>query len=465
MSSVLKKFSRIGYGTARCSVNNQSNLEAISKALKSNCITVFDTAANYGSGSSERLIGKVTSEADYDHISICSKFGYFQIAPEKSGAFPQSFPVAPGHSYCMHPDFMHHQLNGSLERLNKRKIDVYSVHNPEHLLHQIASEIGQKTANSLADGDQTPKDKPIEVPWAQIQPEVEGIFFEKMVDVFMALEERIAEGSISAYGVSSNALGAPSAPGAAQLRWEPLVEAAQAAARTMGREQPGLAVFALPVNVLEPGGLAAAAALWARGYRTVGHRPLTALWDDKVWRLVDKGAANAPQMYLDASRDILEHFTFPMPEGREPTDEEKETAEGCKVLRELIQDLNQRLSSFSSVLHYDDYLSYKVVPQIADKFAELDGDSSDKLKAFFETYGTLVRFNCTQTTRQLLAGEGCPGGPHLLQEGQSLQDFALRWLLAEGRGKLDTVLVGLPQGRHVDAALALLGDEEGEGEG
>mmetsp|Transcript_51539 Transcript_51539/g.75419 ORF Transcript_51539/g.75419 Transcript_51539/m.75419 type:complete len:124 (+) Transcript_51539:175-546(+) len=86
-------------------------------------------------------------------------------------------------------------------------------------------------------------------------------------------------------------------------------------------------------------------------------------------------------------------------------------------------------------------------------------------QAFFETYGTMVRFNCTQTTRQLLAGEGCPGGPHLLQEGQSLQDFALRWLLAEGRGKLDTVLVGLPQGRHVDAALALLGDEEGEGEG
>mmetsp|Transcript_10443 Transcript_10443/g.13537 ORF Transcript_10443/g.13537 Transcript_10443/m.13537 type:complete len:464 (-) Transcript_10443:185-1576(-) len=461
ISSRSKKvlLSKIGFGAARCLAGIPEHESSVKKAALSKIITTFDTATNYGSGRSEMLIGKVLAEESCrDSCTILSKFGYFQDSHGDSEAqkFPKAFPVAPGHSYCIHPSFFHQELEKSMERLQTRKIDMYSLHNPEHLLLQIASEIETRVKHNIQEQAKSPQDEPnTEIQWSQIKNEVEGKFFDDMVNTFKALEERVEEGTIGCYGVSTNSLfmgtGEPQEP---KLRWEMLVDASNVASRSLGKSESSLAAFQIPVNLLEPNGLKVAGHMQSAGLKVLGNRPLTGMFQDQVWRLLDAGDSQAPKQYLDACRDILEHFTFPMPEDRDPTEEEKETAEGCKALHEIIQDLNQRLSSFTSVLHYDDYLQFKVIPQIAEKFSEFDETSADKLQLFFKTYGNMVRYHCSQKTRELISSNDCPSGPHNMKKDDLMHHIALKWLMEQK--KLDCILVGMPKENYIDDILNLV---------
>lgn len=73
-------------------------------------LTLWDTAAVYGEGSSERILGSFVKDIRREDVIISTKFTP-QIASDSESA-------------------MQDMLNGSKERLNADVIDVYWIHNP-----------------------------------------------------------------------------------------------------------------------------------------------------------------------------------------------------------------------------------------------------------------------------------------------------------------------------------------------
>lgn len=73
-------------------------------------LNLWDTAAVYGEGSSERILGSFIKDVRREDIIISTKFTP-QIASSS-------------------PDAMQEMLNGSKERLNAEVMDIYWIHNP-----------------------------------------------------------------------------------------------------------------------------------------------------------------------------------------------------------------------------------------------------------------------------------------------------------------------------------------------
>lgn len=73
-------------------------------------LTLWDTAAVYGEGSSERILGNFVKNTAHENIILSTKFTP-QIAGDSETA-------------------MQDMLNGSKERLNVNVIDLYWIHNP-----------------------------------------------------------------------------------------------------------------------------------------------------------------------------------------------------------------------------------------------------------------------------------------------------------------------------------------------
>lgn len=73
-------------------------------------LTLWDTAAVYGEGSSERILGNFVKNIDRENIILSTKFTP-QIASDSETA-------------------MQDMLDGSKERLHTDKIDIYWIHNP-----------------------------------------------------------------------------------------------------------------------------------------------------------------------------------------------------------------------------------------------------------------------------------------------------------------------------------------------
>ncbi|MEX0776911.1 MAG: aldo/keto reductase [Phycisphaeraceae bacterium] len=86
-------------------------------------VTFFDSAAAYGNGRAERLLGETIRYAGRDNLVISTKFGYdFYSDPGEEGGHrerPQDFS----------PKFLRYDLEKSLERLGIDCVDLYQAHN------------------------------------------------------------------------------------------------------------------------------------------------------------------------------------------------------------------------------------------------------------------------------------------------------------------------------------------------
>jgi hypothetical protein len=233
-----------------------------------------------------------------------------------------------------------------------------------------------------------------------------------------------------------------------------LVDVAKAASLRAGHQTHSLRTLQFPANVVERQGFDVVR--WARtmGIETIGTRPLTAVDTEGVWDLTKAGTEDTfpyPQDYMDVCADALEHFTPPLPAGPIPTEEEIETARGCEFLQCLIRDVNQQMSEFKSVAQYEENLA-QIAQIIDEKFEGLDEVSAEKVQAFFERYGGMVRANCAQATLAHVAGpQGAAKGSlqEELDRGDKLHEAALAWLLRHEDAP-STVLVGMHQPSYVE---------------
>ena len=98
--------------------------------------------------------------------------------------FPEVVEYGPGIWHCIHPEFLATQIERSCSLMEQDYIDVYLLHNPEYYLEDIA----HRRALTTADHDE---------------------FYRRIREAFRFLEQKVADGVIGWYGVSSNNFGQP----------------------------------------------------------------------------------------------------------------------------------------------------------------------------------------------------------------------------------------------------------------
>jgi aryl-alcohol dehydrogenase-like predicted oxidoreductase len=189
--------SQAGFGCYRVSAGVPHHEKALRNALGEG-INLIDTSANYADGASETLVGQVleklidAGELARDEVVVVSKVGYLQgqnyalsrERKQQGRPFPELVEYGEGLEHCIHPEFLRDQLNRSMERLNLETLDFYLLHNPEYYL-----EWAQKKGLPLA---------PTRVE-----------YYRRIKTAFEYLEEEVAQGRISYYGISSNTFPVP----------------------------------------------------------------------------------------------------------------------------------------------------------------------------------------------------------------------------------------------------------------
>jgi hypothetical protein len=157
LHSTSDQLGRLGMGIASgtpSQLEDSIYREAILTALSLG-IRRFDTAHNYRSGRSERVIGEVLSGFQEKHshkIHISTKIGFVDAPDSLAGVarekyleqrYPHIWPS--GHEdlalgqHSLHLNFLRHCLLTSKDRLKERMIDCLYIHNPETQLHTIES--------------------------------------------------------------------------------------------------------------------------------------------------------------------------------------------------------------------------------------------------------------------------------------------------------------------------------------
>ncbi|MFQ5639184.1 MAG: aldo/keto reductase [bacterium] len=185
--------SSIGFGGYRVHSNSVEHARALRYALI-NGVNLVDTSSNYSDGGSEMLIGNLLQEMmahgeiEREEVVVVSKVGYVQgqnmkLVQENEALgrpFPEMVKYMDGCWHCIHPDFLQEQLTHSLDRLRLPSLDIYLLHNPEYFLSD---------ANKRSEMDlETARDD----------------YIRRLQAAFEWMEEKVAEGKIKAYGISSN---------------------------------------------------------------------------------------------------------------------------------------------------------------------------------------------------------------------------------------------------------------------
>jgi aryl-alcohol dehydrogenase-like predicted oxidoreductase len=104
-----------GLATGWGSVDDDESIKAIRRGLELG-VTFFDTAASYGAGHSEKLLGKALGD-DRDSVVIATKFGWTFVDGERRGTGMDTAP-ANVRAAC----------EASLRRLGTDRIDLFQLH-------------------------------------------------------------------------------------------------------------------------------------------------------------------------------------------------------------------------------------------------------------------------------------------------------------------------------------------------
>lgn len=182
----------IGFGCYRINELVEDHRQSLSKALLGG-VNVIDTSANYADGGSESLIGNVLAELissgsiERRNITLITKGGYIQgrnlaVAREQRSRGNPFRDVIEFNEKLWHsisPDFLEDQFRRQFERLKVDYADTYLLHNPEYSLSFRTSAGASLEENR-------------------------SIFYDRVEKAFEFLEEKVRQGRIRDYGISSN---------------------------------------------------------------------------------------------------------------------------------------------------------------------------------------------------------------------------------------------------------------------
>jgi aryl-alcohol dehydrogenase-like predicted oxidoreductase len=394
---------------------------------------LIDTSANYTDGQSERLVGRVTKDYPRDRLIVVTKGGYIQgqnMALAKSRAFPEVVAYADGLWHCIHPEFLETQIRHSAERLQVDTIDVYLLHNPEYFLNQIAHRGGP----TAADHDE---------------------FYRRIREAFRFLEEKVREGTIRWYGISSNNYGLPASDPTMTS-----VDRCLAAAREVVEEHH-FAVVQLPMNLYEAGGAVernnqdrtVLEFCRSAGIGVLANRPLNAFSKNRMIRLADFVSPGSAPPGPEALRSILEPLRRHERQFSEVFTGSKEPEVGAAEM------LEQIAPQLQSPAHLEQAIGPYIIEPIRNWMASAQQEFGRRpewnewQKAFvelinglFEDLGRYVaaqQQGTSDTARRALVEAGYP-----VSSLEPLSRMAVRVLLS--LSGLSSVLVGMRRKEYVE---------------
>jgi aryl-alcohol dehydrogenase-like predicted oxidoreductase len=208
-------FGGVGLGSAGGGRSVGTDVRLVEEAVDLG-VTVFDTAAAYGYGASERILGDALRRRR-DEVVLATKGGYVfreRSAPEQaarrlaaSGLRRLRRPGAPGggggtgtagayRDHDLSPSHLRAAVEGSLRRLRTDHIDLYQLHGPPDVLPGVFDElvdlrtsgkvlafgIGAESVASAAAWLAVPAVSCVQIPFGVLDPEATGQLFPLLAD-------------------------------------------------------------------------------------------------------------------------------------------------------------------------------------------------------------------------------------------------------------------------------------------
>lgn len=278
----------IGFGAYRVEQGVKEHQAALELFLSMGGAHI-DTAGNYTSGGSERLIGEVLQRTNGEPVRVVTKAGYLEPEVETHirdglrGTYAEQVETPYGFASCIHPSFLADALERSLQRLRLPRLDTFLLHNPEYFL----------TTHIRSRKD----------PVAELRAR----FTDRLRAAFAFLEAQVAAGHIAGYGVSSNHIGLSEADPLG-LRVEDLLDIAT---EVSGAHH--LTSIQCPFNLLEraaalPSGPRRPSqfeAARAAGLRVLTNRPINAVRGIQVQLRDGRTTDVRSELFLDALKRAL----------------------------------------------------------------------------------------------------------------------------------------------------------------
>jgi len=402
--------SNFAFGTYRITDQNPQHIQAIIDAVDAG-VRLIDTSTNYMDGAAEKAIAKALRHFEEDkrkEVEIVSKFGYIQgsnMLKHKEEPFEDVVEYSHTCFHSISKSFMLNQLEQSLLRLELTSIDCYLLHNPEYYI-----------LNALNKGIK--------------HDEALDNMFDRIFDVFVALEEQVSNGTIKSYGISSNSF-SKDHNDVEFLPYEDLITLADRAAEMAGNKTHSFTTIELPINMLETEGLKCAT--WAKknGLRVLVNRPLNAQEGELMYRLADYNESSEYYHHLNELLEVCDN-------------------EELRSLYNLIEQLDENKHKFGWIGDYDSFLYTQIIPHIQKSLEGIDEQNFETLftyvDMFLQEYRKMIAYECSKSTRVQLKEQlaGC---------NASLQECALRFLMQ--RESIDYILVGMRKSSYVHDIMAL----------
>ncbi|MEA1982097.1 MAG: aldo/keto reductase [Campylobacterota bacterium] len=402
--------SNFAFGTYRITDQNPQHIQALKDAIESG-IRLIDTSTNYMDGHAEKAIALALRSFDdniREEVEIVSKFGYIQnsnMALHKEEPFDDVVEFSENCYHSISKRFMLHQLEQSLLRLELKTIDCYLVHNPEYFMLDAYAK--EKSRDEVLDD-----------------------MYDRIFDVFVALEEQVENGTIGSYGISSNSFSKASSD-IEYLPYEDLITLAQRAAEVAGNKKHSFTTIELPINMLEREGLKCAS--WAKknGLRVLANRPLNAQKDEMMFRLADYDESQEYYHHLNELLELCDNDEF-------------------KALYNLIEQLDSNKHKYGWLGDYDSFLYTQIIPHIRKSLENIDEQNFETMFQYIDMflieYRKMVAYECSLSTRMQLKGElgECSG---------SLQKCAMDYL--DTKEEIDYILVGMRRPAYVADIISL----------
>lgn len=403
----------LGFGCYRLADGNPEHEAALRSYLDQGG-NLIDTSTNYVDGLSEILVGKVVRDYPREQVIVVTKAGYIQgqiMELARSRAFPEVVQYDEGIWHCIHPEFLETQIELSRERLQLDVLDVLLLHNPEYFL------IHQSHHKAVDASDHAE-------------------FYRRVREAFRFLEEKVREGQIRWYGISSNNFGFPLADPTMTSVSRCLSEAEALSS------DHHFKVVQLPLNLAENGGAlepnndgsTVLKFCQQHGLGVMANRPLNTSCNGRFIRLADFAP---PGRRPPGKKSLLELLV--------PLRQHEETGNAMGITSSdgrsagLPQMLEQIVSQAKSVEHWNLLMGRYVIPPLKRWIADSSHRNSDNvlwpqwLDKFFHLISTTF-----EATERFIQSQEQPGSDrvrnHLSEGGypqtsHSLSQIALGILL------------------------------------
>ncbi|QSZ40840.1 aldo/keto reductase [Sulfurimonas aquatica] len=402
--------SNFAFGTYRITDQNPQHIQALQEAIEAG-VRLIDTSSNYMDGAAERAIALALRKFDDDkreEIEIVSKFGYIQgtnLATHKEEPFEDVVEFSESCYHSISASFMKDQLEKSLARLEVTKLDCYLIHNPEYYILDALKK-GKNMDETLDN------------------------MYDRIYDVFVALEEEVVAGRILSYGISSNSFSKANTD-LEFLPYEDLITLAQRASEYAKTQTHSFTTIELPINLLEREGLKCAT--WAKknGLRVLVNRPLNAQKDEMMFRLADYDESTEYYHHLNELLDVCDN-------------------DELKPLYNLLEQLDENKHKFGWIGDYDSFLYAQIIPHIKKTLENIDEQALEVMLNYIDMflieYRKMVAYECSKSTRVQLKEE-------LKHCNSTLVECAIDFLIQ--KDSIDYVLVGMRKPSYVHEIMAL----------